>query len=170
MAMTPSHTGEPVLERAMAPELNRIESLDAYWAYYLSEHRKPGSRALHFLGTTLFFASVGASVVAHPVVFPAAMAVVVALAWWASQVVERSRPAFGALFVMVVVAAAASPWYILSGVVAAYLCAWIGHFRIEHNRPATFQYPVWSLLSDFRMWGEMVRGRLWTGDPVDQLD
>ena len=48
--------------------------------------------------------------------------------------------------------------------VMAYAFAWVGHFKIDHNRPATFTYPLWSLAGDFRMWGEMVRGRLWTGD------
>ena len=58
-----------------------------------------------------------------------------------------------------------NPWVLL-GIFWAYLFAWIGHFKIEGNRPATFKYPLWSLFGDFKMVGQMMMGRLWRGDPV----
>ena len=31
--------------------------------------------------------------------------------------------------------------WLVAGVVAAYVFSWVGHFFVEHNRPATFQHP-----------------------------
>ena len=44
--------------------------------------------------------------------------------------------------------------------ICGYGFAWVGHFIIEKNRPATFKYPLWSLAGDFKMWFMTVTGKL----------
>jgi len=145
----------------------RLSSFSEFFPYYLGEHRNPTCRILHFFGTAGFFAVVGASLWSRPAQFGLALLAMVALGI-VGDLIERRRNAAPALLAMIVIGVAAQPW-ILVGVVWAYAFAWIGHFKIEHNRPATFVYPLWSLLGDFRMWGLMARGRLWSGDPLAEL-
>lgn len=44
--------------------------------------------------------------------------------------------------------------------VAGYGFAWVGHFFFEHNRPATFRYPLWSFMGDWVMYRDIWRGRI----------
>ncbi|MGI9106278.1 MAG: Mpo1-like protein [Pyrinomonadaceae bacterium] len=41
-----------------------------------------------------------------------------------------------------------------------YAAAWVGHFFIEHNRPATFKHPLWSFAADYKMVALMLAGKL----------
>lgn len=50
-------------------------------------------------------------------------------------------------------------WFIAAGIVAAYGMAWVGHFFIEKNKPATFKYPLWSLMGDFKLYFDIITGK-----------
>tara|TARA_X000001036_G_scaffold63690_2_gene54263 strand:+ start:967 stop:1146 length:180 start_codon:yes stop_codon:yes gene_type:complete len=49
--------------------------------------------------------------------------------------------------------------FLLYALLAGYGFAWIGHFFIEHNKPATFKYPLWSLIGDYKMYFEILQGK-----------
>lgn len=52
------------------------------------------------------------------------------------------------------------PWFAFLWIPSGYGFAWIGHLLIERNKPATWDYPWWSFLSDFKMLALMFTGRL----------
>ena len=49
--------------------------------------------------------------------------------------------------------------FLLAGIVSAYAFAWVGHFFIEKNKPATFKYPWMSLKGDFKLYFEILMGK-----------
>jgi hypothetical protein len=50
--------------------------------------------------------------------------------------------------------------WLIGAPIAGYAFAWVGHFHFEHNRPATFDHPLWSLRGDFTMLCLWAAGRL----------
>jgi hypothetical protein len=69
----------------------------------------------------------------------------------------------GTSLAIVAIAAAAveRDWrWLAAAPVTGYTLAWLGHVAFEHNPPETFGHPLWSLISDFRMFGMFLSGRL----------
>ena len=68
----------------------------------------------------------------------------------------------GSALVLVVLGVAIvtrNAWWLLAMPLVGYGFAWVGHFFFEKNRPATFKYPLWSLMGDWRMFWETVSGK-----------
>ncbi len=97
--------------------MQEYSTFKEFYPYYLSEHRKYGTRITHFIGTTLFFV------------------------WVASAIIQLN------------------PWHLLYGIITAYFFAWMGHFFIEKNKPATFKYPLMSLRGDFLLYFHILSGK-----------
>ena len=98
-------------------EEKEYQNFKEFYPYYLTEHKKLGTRITHFIGTTGFF---------------------VFLSW--------------ALLSM-------DPMLLIPTVIFPYAWAWIGHFFIEKNKPATFQYPWMSLKGDFKLYFQIIAGK-----------
>lgn len=64
------------------------------------------------------------------------------------------------LLMFIFAVATLNPWWVLAALVTGYGFAWVGHFFFEHNRPATFKYPWMSYRGDWRMWREILTGRI----------
>lgn len=96
----------------------RFATFRQFWPFYVREHQKPVTRALHFIGSTCVLAIVAAAVVTG------------------------------------------RPWLLAATPVVGYGFAWVGHFGFEKNRPATFKYPIYSLLADWVMYGKILSGTM----------
>lgn len=138
---------------------SRIESFEKFWPYYLSEHRDRRCRWAHFVGTSGFVLYLLLLISLDPLRVGGTLLATVALGWITFKL-EAIRSTALILLGMIAMMAWAN-LAVLYGVIFAYFWAWVGHFLIEHNRPATFTYPLWSLAGDFKMWLDMLRGQRW---------
>ena len=89
--------------------------------------------------------------------------------FWDFYVSEHSQPLNRLLhFVGTSLGLVLLVWFLASGkyiyiplcFVVGYGFAWFGHFIIERNKPATFQYPLWSFISDYKMLFYMLTGKM----------
>ena len=44
--------------------------------------------------------------------------------------------------------------------ILGYGFAWIGHYFVEKNKPATFTYPLYSLMGDWVMFKDILTGKI----------
>jgi hypothetical protein len=65
-----------------------------------------------------------------------------------------------ALVCLAAFVATLNPLWLLAALVCGYGFAWVGHFFFEHNRPATFRQPLYSLMGDWKMYWQTLTGRI----------
>ena len=88
--------------------------------------------------------------------------------FWPYYVRAHSRPrtrilhAAGSALALacIVLGITTSAWFFLAAPIIGYAFAWYGHFFVEHNKPATFGHPFYSLAADYRMLFLMMAGKM----------
>ena len=95
-----------------------MKTFAEFWPFYVLEHSRAGTRALHACGT---------------LASTSLLVFLVATGRWA--------------------------WLPLV-LVVGYGAAWVAHFFVEKNRPATFKHPLWSFAADYKMVALMLAGRM----------
>ena len=89
--------------------------------------------------------------------------------FWPDYVRAHSKPAtrvvhcLGTMLGWVLLGAAIAArrwWWIAGAVLVSYALAWLSHFLLEHNKPATFEHPLWSWWADQRMVFLMFIGKM----------
>jgi hypothetical protein len=98
--------------------MRKYASFAEFYPFYLSEHSKPVTRRIHFVGSTL------------------------------------------GVFCLFLMALTGDPLWLLLGLVLGYGLAWFAHFVFEKNRPATFNQPLYSFMGDWRMYWDILTGRI----------
>lgn len=98
--------------------MSGYRSFREFYPFYLSEHRNPTCRRLHFAGSWCALGFLAAAILAG------------------------------------------NAWWLLGIPLSGYGFAWVGHFAFEHNRPATFRHPFYSLAGDWVMFWQILTGRI----------
>jgi hypothetical protein len=98
--------------------MSKIDNYAEFWDFYVSEHREPLNRTLHFIGTA------------------------------------------GAILLLVFFISRGVWFYFPLCLIIGYGFSWVGHFFVEKNKPASFQYPLWSFISDYKMLWFMMSGKM----------
>ncbi|MGH9883820.1 MAG: Mpo1-like protein, partial [Pyrinomonadaceae bacterium] len=89
--------------------------------------------------------------------------------FWPYYVSEHSKPETRTLHAIGTTAGMAcalaliakGKWKLLPlALLPGYGAAWVSHFLIEKNKPATFDYPLWSFMGDYKMLSLMVSGKM----------
>ena len=98
--------------------MHRYGSFAEFYPFYLSEHAKPATRRLHFIGSSF------------------------------------------SLLCLILLVLSGDLWWFLAALLCGYGLAWFAHFVFEKNRPATFRYPFYSLMGDWKMFWQILTGQM----------
>jgi len=140
--------------------------VSSFYPFYLTQHVNPICQKLHVGGT---------SIILLVLFFSPATAISMAIGVLSGYISfplfrNESHGAYEA-FIMFFFALLFSRLlhvhkYLLACLLIGYGAAWIGHFVFEKNHPATFIYPSYSLICDFRLLFDFYKNIITSKDPM----
>jgi hypothetical protein len=153
----------------LAPLLNRVTggvvakqygSFEAFYPFYLKEHSTIECKRFHYAGTAamLVFLLFQSKLIL-PILTAAAVGYT---AFPFFRHLQSGLPEMALMigtYIVCGVASTKSFKKTLLPLLLGYGCAWVGHYAFEGNKPATFVYPIFSLMGDFNMLLDALRGK-----------
>ena len=159
-----------ITSNQMAPNEQRapvksFDNFESFYPFYLSQHANTTCQRLHFAGTSIIIAL--SLLTSRGLKYGISLFPALIIGCAASNMTKQySHGIIEALALLAVfifsVRLSVSKWsqvFPAFGLITiGYAFAWVGHFYFEMNRPATFIYPTYSLMGDFKMWFEIAKG------------
>ena len=132
-----------------------------FYPFYLTQHEDDVCRKLHVAGTSI----IAVLALLNPVLIPS-ITLAGSLAYIAFHLtrflphgIVEAAVLMGT-FIVLARRFTGSTKLALGLPLIGYSFAWVGHFIFEKNRPATFQYPLYSFLGDWVMLKDILIGRI----------
>lgn len=127
-------------------------TFEEFYPHYLSEHKQPVTRQWHYVGTTLFLLSILVNPLLILPILSGGLTAYSAIPFF--RHLSNGLGEMGLFLSIYLIGGRllTRSWLrTLIPLFVGYGFAWIGHFGFEKNKPATFIYPTYSLMGDFRM-------------------
>lgn len=127
-------------------------TFEDFYPHYIREHSLKITRQWHYVGTTLFLLYLFFNPLLIVPIFAGGLA-----AYSIIPFCRHLSNGIGEVLAFMIVYTIGARLITRSfkrtliPLILGYSFAWIGHFGFEKNKPATFIYPIFSLLGDFRM-------------------
>ena len=138
-----------------------FETFEEFFPFYMSQHADQSCRRLHFIGTSiivlmsLFEPSILVSGLLAGLIGTAIFSVTTAIPHGLYEMLI--------LFLTFNVSMKIQTGSWKKGLTVLFIgygFAWVGHFFFEHNKPATFIYPTYSLQGDLKLWYQIFSQKL----------
>jgi hypothetical protein len=128
------------------------ETFEQFYPHYLREHSQLTTRQWHYAGTSLMVLYMVTQPALLLPIFTAGFAGYAAIPFL--RHLSTGLPEMAILLLVYLIGGKLSTHSFkrtLAPMLLGYGFAWVGHFFYEMNKPATFIYPTYSLMGDFRM-------------------